>query len=179
VGFSGDGHAAASAELNDPIAVTVDASGNLFIADAGNNRIREVHHATGIINTVAGNGAPGYSGERQPATRAKLDFPLGLAVDSAGDLFIANASNDRVQVVNHATGLITSVAGNGTAGYSGDGHAATSAQLDYPSGLAVDAAGDLFIADSLNNVVREVRSSRHVARPLPKNTPHATLSHGV
>ena len=92
----------------------MDSAGDLFIADTDNNRIREVNHATGVITTVAGNGTQGYSGDNGPATAAELMLPRGVAVDSAGDLFIADADNNRIREVNHATGVITTVAGNGT-----------------------------------------------------------------
>ena len=118
--------------------------------------IREVVKATGDIITVAGNGTRGYSGDNGPATAAELDDPDGVAVDSAGDLFIADTYNNVIREVVKATGDIITVAGNGTLGYSGDNGPATAAELDSPYGVAVDAAGDLFIADTGNNVIREV-----------------------
>ena len=121
-----------------------------------NNVIREVVKATGDIITVAGNGTAGYSGDGGPATAAELDSPHGVAIDSAGDLFIADALNNVVREVVKATGDIITVAGDGTAGYSGDGGPATAAELNSPSGLAIDSAGDLFIADTDNNAIREV-----------------------
>ena len=101
---------------------------------SGNNRIREVNLATGVITTVAGNGTGGYSGDNGPATAAELDDPRGVAVDAAGDLFIADYGNNLVREVNHATGVITTVAGNGIDGYSGDNGPATAAELDHPHG---------------------------------------------
>ena len=118
--------------------------------------IREVVQATGDIITVAGNGTQVYSGNTGPATEAELAHPYGVAVDAAGDLFIADAGNNVIREVVKATGDIITVAGNGTAGYSGDNGPATAAELNYPTGVAVDAAGDLFIADTNNNVIREV-----------------------
>jgi sugar lactone lactonase YvrE len=155
-GYSGDDGAATSAQLNGPSRVAVDSSGNLFIADTGNNVIREVVRATGNIITVAGNGTAGYSGDGGSATSAQLNAPFGLAVDASGDLFIADAGNNVIREVIQATGIIITVAGNGTAGYSGDGAAATSAQLNNPCGVTVDANGNVFIADTGNNVIREV-----------------------
>ena len=155
-GYSGDGGPATAAELNDPDGVAVDSAGDLFIADTGNNVIREVVKATGDIITVAGNGTAGYSGDGGPATAAELDSPRGVAVDAAGDLFIADTGNNVIREVVKATGDIITVAGNGTAGYSGDGGPATAAELNGPNGVAVDSAGDLFIADANNNVIREV-----------------------
>jgi sugar lactone lactonase YvrE len=156
-GYSGDGGPATAAQLAGPSGVAVDGAGNLFIADNGNERVRKVS-ATGVITTVAGNGTPGYSGDGGAATSARLSRPLGVAVDAAGNLFIADSSNNRVRKVS-VSGVITTVAGTGTSGYSGDGGPATSAWLSYPSGVAVDAAGDLFIADSSNNGVRRVSAS--------------------
>ena len=153
-GYSGDGGPASTAELNDPFGVAVDASGNLFIADAANSCIRKVG-TNGLISTVAGSGVAGYAGDGGPATAAQLWFPYGVAVDGSGDLFIADWFSCRVRKVG-TNGIITTVAGNGTPGYSGDGGAAAKAQLQYPYGVAVDGSGDLFIADSGNNAVRKV-----------------------
>ena len=111
---------------------------------------------TGSIATAVGNGSIGYSGDDGPATAAELDQPIGLCFDPAGDLFIADYLNNVVREVVKATGLITTVAGDGTAGYSGDGGPATAAELNGPDGVVVDAAGDLFISENFNNTVREV-----------------------
>jgi hypothetical protein len=160
-GFSGDGGPATAAQLFDSRGVTVDAYGNLFIADAGNHRIRKVSAATGQISTIAGTGTPGYSGDGGPATAARLNYPTGVIVDAAGDLFIADSDNHVVREINAATGKISTIAGNGTSGYSGDGGPATAAQLNsfWAQGIALDAAGNLFIADSNNFVVRKVSAS--------------------
>jgi sugar lactone lactonase YvrE len=153
-GFSGDGGPAASAQLNVPVGVAVDAAGNLFIADTLNNRIRKVTPA-GIISTVAGTGTSGFSGDGGPATSAQLAFPGGVAVDAAGNLFIADTENDCIRKVAPA-GIISTVAGTGTAGFSGDGGPAAFAKLNVPVGVSVDAAGNLFIADTFNNRIRKV-----------------------
>ena len=153
LGFSGDGGPATSAELRLPDGVAVDSAGNLFIADETNNRIRKVT-AAGTISTVAGNGTAGFSGDGGPATSAELFQPAGIAVDSAGNLFIADGSN-RIRKVT-AAGTISTVAGNGTAGFSGDGGPATAAELNQPSDVAVDSAGNLFIADLMNSRIRKV-----------------------
>jgi sugar lactone lactonase YvrE len=155
-GYRGDGGPATSAELNNPTAVAVDPHGDIEIADEGNQRIRVVQTSTGKISTIAGTGAGGYSGDGGAAKTAVLDGPYAIAVDAAGDVYIADFFNNVVREINVSTGTITTVAGNGTAGYSGDGKAATSAQLDGPHGLTLDASGNLYIADYLNNVVREV-----------------------
>ncbi len=144
-GYSGDGGAATNAALNFPEGVTVDAAGNLFVADFYNNRIRKVG-TNGIITTVAGNGTDGFSGDGGAATNAELCHPEGVAVDAAGNLFIADDITNRIRKVG-TNGIITTVAGNGTYGYSGDGGAATNAELYFPYGVAVDASGNLFIAD--------------------------------
>ena len=156
-GYSGDGAAATNATLGFPYGVTVDAMGNLFIADSDNNVVREVS-LNGIITTAAGDGLAGYSGDGAAATNACLSNPASVAVDAAGDLFIADSGNNVVREVT-ADGLITTVAGDGSAGYSGDGAAATNACLSNPASVAVDATGDLFIADSGNNVIREVTAA--------------------
>ena len=143
-GISGDGGQATSAQLNNPVGVAVDAQGSLYIADYANNRVRKV--SGGIITTVAGTGTAGYSGDGGQATSAQLNFPVGVAVDAQGSLYIADSGNYRVRKVSG--GIITTVAGTGTAGYSGDGGQATSAQLNVPFGVAVDAQGNLYIADS-------------------------------
>jgi len=153
-GYSGDGGPASKAELHSPTGVAVDASGNLFIVDGGNSVIREVG-TNGMITTVAGNGTPGYSGDGGPATNAELSLPLGVAVDASGNLFIADYNDSVIREVG-TNGIISTVAGNGTNGYSGDGGAATSAELSYPSSVAVDASGNLFIADGFNNRIRKV-----------------------
>jgi sugar lactone lactonase YvrE len=134
-----------------------DAAGNLYIADAGNYRIRKINTA-GTISTIAGNGTPGFSGDGGPATAAQILSVTGICIDGAGNLYIADLPNQRVRKIS-ASGIITTVAGNGTAGYMGDGGAATAAQLNQPSDVAIDAAGNLYIADKANNRVRKVTSS--------------------
>jgi trimeric autotransporter adhesin len=152
-GSRGDGGPAVSAQLNDARGLAVDQSGNLFIADAGNNEIRMVTPA-GIITTVAGNGTGGFSGDNGPATSAQLNQPVAVAVDAAGDLFIADQHNNRIRMVT-STGIITTLTGS-TAGYSGDGGPAGSAQISNPAGIDVDRAGNVFIADAGNNRIRMV-----------------------
>jgi len=151
-GFSGDNGPATSAQLHDPARVAVDSAGNLYIADNNNYRIRKV--SNGAITTVAGNGTRGFSGDNIPATSAQFHDPFGVAVDSAGNLYIADSGNNRIRKV--ANGIITTVAGNGTPGFSGDNGPATSAQLNGPAGVAVDSAGNLYIADGGNNRIRKV-----------------------
>ena len=151
--FAGDGGSATAAQLNSPTGIAVDGSGNLFIADSANLRIRKVSGTT--IGTVAGNGLNSFSGDDWPATSAQLDAPQGLAVDDSGNIYVADTANHVVRKVG-TDGIISRFAGTGTAGFGGDNAAATSAQLDSPRGVAVDAAGSVYIADTLNARVRKV-----------------------
>jgi uncharacterized protein (TIGR03437 family) len=148
----GDNGPATSAQLNLPYGIAVDSTGNLYVADWGNNRIRKI--SNGVITTVAGTGTRGFSGDNGPAIDAQLANPEGVAVDSAGNLYIADFGNSSIRKVS--AGVITTVAGNGTPGFSGDKGPATSAQLHLPYGVAVDSAGNVYIGDSGNNRVREV-----------------------
>jgi PKD repeat protein len=155
-GFSGEGGSPASKSLlHDPTGVAVDGAGNVYFADTGNNRVREIS-AAGGISTIAGNGLGGYSGDGGPARAAELHAPDGVAVDANGNVYIADESNNRLRKVS-GDGTITTIAGTGTGGYNGDGMAATSAQLFEPRGVAVDAQGNVYIADFGNERVREVR----------------------
>lgn len=170
-GSAGINGPATSAQLYWPKGVAVDSAGDLFIADSTNNRVLEVNHGSGIITIVAGNGTYGYSGDGGLAASAELRDPTALAFDAAGDLFIADYSNNCVREVNHATGIISTVAGMGPSayGYSGDGGLATAAKLFYPDGLAIDSAGDLFIADQANNRIREVNASTGIITTVAGN----------
>jgi sugar lactone lactonase YvrE len=152
IGHRGDGGPATAATLNQPSGVALDSAANLYIADTVNQRIRKV--SNGVITTVAGNGALGFSGDNGPATSATLDYPEGIAVDSAGNLYIADDLNNRIRKV--ANGVITTVVGTGTGGFSGDNGSATSAELYGPFGVAVDSTGNLYIADTANERIRKV-----------------------
>ncbi|HEY9899370.1 MAG TPA: IPT/TIG domain-containing protein [Pantanalinema sp.] len=192
-GFSGDGGPAGSAQLYAPRGLAVDATGDLYIADTNNNRIRKVDHATGIITTFAGTGSYGFSGDATAAVGAQLAYPHGVAVDASGSLYIADTNNSRIRKVSDGTistvgsqlaypqgvtvdgagnlyvadtnshrirklsdGTLSIVAGNGQGGFSGDGGTATSAQLSYPKGVVVDAAGNLYVADTNNFRIRKL-----------------------
>jgi hypothetical protein len=213
--YTGDGVPATSSGLYKPYGVGMDSLNNVFIGDAGNNRIRKVTPG-GIISTVAGLGSAGYNGDGIPPTAAQLNFPYGMAVNAAGTIVIADMSNHRIRSIqtesggyistiggtgvagfsgdggpaiaaqintpqgifwdhslnvyfgdhyNHrvrridASGIITTVAGNGTIGFSGDGGPATAAQLYFPSGVTMDNVGNLYIADMYNNVIRKVNTA--------------------
>ncbi|MEK7474689.1 MAG: kelch repeat-containing protein [Candidatus Coatesbacteria bacterium] len=158
-GFNGDNMSATAARLSGPYGVAVDGSGNVFIADTGNNRVRRVDVTTGKIGTLAGTGVMSFNADHISATVAQLNAPSGVAVGLSGSVYIADYGNARVRVVGAGSGLIDTVAGTGTAGYNGDGIAATVAQLQSPFGVAVDGLGNLFIADDANNRVRKVTAA--------------------
>ncbi len=153
-GSLGDGGPAVTATLDSPYTVAVDRSGNVFITDYGNNKIRMVD-VTGTISTVAGLGTYGYTGDGSLAIGAELNAPKGIAVDTVGNLYIADADNNVVRKVDHNTGIITTVAGNGTLGFGGDLGFALGANLYNPYGLAIDAYGGIFIADANNERIRK------------------------
>ncbi|MER8226020.1 RICIN domain-containing protein [Streptomyces sp. NPDC094143] len=154
--FGGDGGPAVSAQLNYPRSVAVDSAGDLYIADSGNHRVRRVTRADGKISTVAGTGVASFGGDGGLATAARLNGPFSVAVDGAGDLYIAEYGNHRVRRVTGADGKISTVAGTGVASFGGDGGLATVARLNGPFSVAVDGAGDLYIADYGNHRVRKV-----------------------
>ncbi len=160
-GFAGDGGLATSARLSRPSDVAVDGTGDVYVADKGNHRIRKISAATGIISTIAGTGVQGQSGDGGPATLAQLNAPQGVAVDSGGNVYISDGGNT-IRMIRAATGLISAVAGTGTSGYSGDGGPALSAQLNSVSGVALDASGNVFISDSGNCRIRKVNAATGV-----------------
>ncbi|MFK0296535.1 RICIN domain-containing protein [Streptomyces sp. NPDC090442] len=159
-GYSGDNGPAASAQLNRPREVAVDSADTVYIADNENHRVRRIT-TDGKISTVAGTGTAGFGGDGGPATAARLSYPYGVAVDSTGTLYIAEAGNHRVRKVT-ADGKISTVAGNGI-GYSGDNGPATSAQLNLPHAVALNGAGDLYIADCRNHRVRRITTDGKIS----------------
>jgi len=156
-GYAGDGGAATAAQLANPNGVAVDRAGNMYIAEYNNHIVRKVS-ATGVISTYAGTGSSGYTGDGGAATAATLYNPMGVAVDTAGNVYVAEYSNHVVRKINTA-GVISTYAGNGSAGFSGDGGAATAAQIYRPVGLCVDDTGNVYIGDSWNHRIRKVNTS--------------------
>jgi DNA-binding beta-propeller fold protein YncE len=164
-GFSGDGGLPLQAsffmqESNENPepggSITLDTQGRLYIADTFNNRIRRLDFGAGTVETIAGNGTAGFGGDGGPATAAMLRRPRDLEIGPDGRLYIADTDNHRVRAVDLASGTIDTVAGNGTAGFGGDGGPAASASLERPFGIAFDTAGDLYIADTFNDRIRKV-----------------------
>lgn len=155
-GFSGDGGKAIEARLNVPAGLAFDKSGNLYIADRNNNRVRKVD-TRGTISTIAGTGTAGFSGDGGPATQAQLNLPSGVALDGKGNIFVSDRSNNRIRVID-SKGNIRTYAGSGKDGFRGDNGPALQASIDRPFGIALDRKGNLYIADRRNNRVRKVNT---------------------
>ena len=160
-GYSGDGGPATQAHLAYPSGIAFDGDHTLYISDTGNNAIRKVNLSTGIITTVAGTGTPGAGGDGGPATSGQLNLPWGITLGGDGSLYIADLSNNRIRQVNPA-GVISTVVGTGTRGYGGDGGPATQAQLNVPASVLLDVAGNIYVADSGNQLVRKVSAATGV-----------------
>jgi hypothetical protein len=167
--YGGDGQAATNAAINGPFGTVFDSAGNMYIVGAYENRIRMVNATTQVITTVAGNGTAVYGGDGQAATSAGIHFPYAIAFDTIGNLYIADNNNNVVRMVNVSTQIISTVAGNGTAVYGGDGQAATSASLRGPSALAFDTSGNLYICDSNSSRVRMVNASTQIITTVAGN----------
>lgn len=176
-GFSGDGGLAVNAAIKTPTGVAVDKFGNVYIADADNNRIRLIS-PSGVISTFAGTGAGGFSGDGGPAVSATLNIPYDVALDGKGNLYIADAGNNRVRKVD-PFGIITTAAGTGTDGFAGDGGPAAQARLSFPWGLAADPAGNIYIADRVNSRIREISIAPFVPAPPPSLGPPSLQPSGV
>jgi sugar lactone lactonase YvrE len=166
-GFSGDGGSATAAQLNNPIAVAVDSSGNVYISDWSNQRIRKVS-ISGTITTVAGSNTAGYAGDGGQATSAQINRPVGLALDSLGNLYFSDYYNNRIRMVT-PTGTISTVVGNGSGSYSGDGGAATASAINNPQEIAIDSANNLYIADWSNHRIRKVTASTQIITTVAGN----------
>lgn len=158
-GDTGDGGLATAAKIQNPQGQALDANGHLFFADTDNHHVRRIDANTGIITTIAGDGSQGFGGDGGLATSAQLRFPHGVAVAANGDVFIADTQNHRIRRVDAATGVITTYAGTGSEGDSGDGGPATAAELDEPTGLAIDLSGRLTIADTDNHKIRRINAA--------------------
>lgn len=156
-GYSGDGGSAIVAQMGEPFGLAMDATGNLYIAEANNHRIRKVDN-TGIISTFAGTSTLGFSGDGGPAASAALYNPYGVGVSGSGDVYIADSYNSRIRVVNGA-GVISTFAGNGSTGFGGDGGTALNAMFDDPRSVAIDAGGNVYVADETNNRIRKINTS--------------------
>jgi len=156
IGYTGDGHPADSAELHNPQGVCLDQAGNLYITDWYNDVVRKVNATTHIITTVCGNGSGGFGGDNGPATSAHMEKPSTTWVDAIGNIYIADYGNNRVRKVDIATGTIHTIAGNGTSGFSGNGGLADTSRLSYPNGVCTDTAGNVYISDNGNNMIRKI-----------------------
>ena len=157
-GFSGDGQSAASATLDTPEGIALDLSGNLYIADSHNHRVREIAASDGVIQTIAGNGGSGFSGDEASARSSKLALPKGVSISSNGEIYIADSANQRIRKIG-ADGVITTVSGNGVQGLSGDGGIATAGNLNSPSSSTLNTAGNLAFADTGNGRIREIANN--------------------
>src|SRR5215467_2738763 len=155
-GYAGDGGLATNALMSEPFMCAFDAHGHLYVAEATNHCIRRIDKVTGVITTVAGTGVSGYSGDGGPATRATLNQPYSLQIDTNGDIYIVDRLNAAVRKVAAATGIITTVAGTGTPGYSGDGGPGVLAQLREPNDCFLDGKGGLLIADIQDQRIRRL-----------------------
>jgi trimeric autotransporter adhesin len=157
-GFSGDGGLARTALLGIPTDLFLDAANNIYIADMGNNRIRKIDGVTKIITTIAGS-TSGFSGDGGPATAAKLWYPSDVTVDNAGNIYISDYLNNRIRFVSQSTGIITTIAGTGAAGYSGDGGPATSAAIRSPSTVIIGANNNILFSDQDNDRIRKISAT--------------------
>ncbi|HEX4982898.1 MAG TPA: hypothetical protein VFV63_14425, partial [Ilumatobacteraceae bacterium] len=154
--FGGDGGPATSARLNNPFGVSVAPDGDIYIADSGNHRVRRVDAVTRVITTVAGTGSTAYNGDGRPATLSSLSSPFMVDVDAAGNLYIADSGHHRIRKVDAVTGLISTIAGTGVAGFNGDGQLATATMINQPMGVRVTGKGDVVFADRENYRIRRV-----------------------
>ena len=158
-GYNGDEIAATITQIDQPHGISVDGKGNVYFSSQLNHRVRKVTASTGIITTIAGTGSAGYNGDVIMASSAQLNNPHGVAVDGPGNVYLTDLLNQRVRKVTASTGIITTIAGTGSAGYNGDGIVASNAQLYYPHEVAVDVLGNVYISDTYNHRVRKVTVS--------------------
>ncbi|WP_158513018.1 T9SS type A sorting domain-containing protein [Flavisolibacter tropicus] len=178
-GYNGDNIDARSAQLNAPMSVAVDQQGNIYIADDGNYRVRKINANNGKITTVAGTGLHGYAGDGGPAANAQLGDPWHISVDGDNNLFITDYSNNCIRKVNALNGVITTVAGTGVGGYSGDEGLATKASLNLPVATAIDSYGNVFIADFNNNCIRKLDTETGIVTTVAGNGSYGRSTEGV
>ena len=179
-GFGGDGGPATAAgvKMNQPVALAIDLAGNVFIAEGNGSRVRMVSATGGIISTVCGTGTIAFFGDYGPATAAKLSTPRGLAIDPAGNLVIADGNNNRIRRIDHSTGIITTIAGTGAAGFAGDNGPATAADFFIPHDVKYDAAGNLYVCDCFNNAIRKISTSGIITTIAGNGTPGCSGDNG-
>ncbi|MEI6816397.1 MAG: T9SS type A sorting domain-containing protein [Bacteroidota bacterium] len=158
-GYNGDNILATSAFINTPMGICFNSNGDIYFADAGNNRIRKITVSTGIITTIAGTGVSGFNGDNILATSAEINSSWGLALDAAGNIYIGDIYNNRIRKVTVATGIITTIAGTGVSGFNGDNIQATSAKIGWSTGMAFDASGHIYFTDMTNNRIRKITIS--------------------
>lgn len=169
--YAGEGIQAIQARLYSPGGMVFNRAGDLYLADRANHRIRKVDKVSGVITTVAGTGTGGFAGDGEAATQARMNTPYDMVFDVAGNLYFTDQGNHRVRKVEVATGVITTIAGTGTAGLSGDGGSATQARLNNPSGLAIDASGNFYIADRINHRIRKIDMATGIITTVAGSTP--------
>jgi hypothetical protein len=169
-GFSGDGGPAVDAQLSSPYGLALDSTGTLFIADENNNRIRKID-GSGIITTVVGDGTSGFGGDNGPATAAQIRRPSAIAFDASDNLYIADTDNHRIRRVDQATGIITTIAGDGVAGFAGDGGPATAAQMRFPRGVAIGPDDTIYLSDSNSNRIRTIDGAGIITTILGNGAP--------
>ncbi len=167
-GYNGDGIDAKTALLNKPQGIAVNKNGDIYIVDQYNQRVRKIDALTGLISTIAGNGVPGYNGDEIPATEAELAYPVGMALDTAGNIYIADQVNNRIRKITISDGIIHTIAGGGTNGL-GDGGLATNASLSTPLGIAIDKWGNIYISDSQNFRIRKINASDGIINTIAGN----------
>ena len=176
---SGDGHQADSAQLRNPNGLCLDTAGNIYIAEWYNDLIRKVDAHTGIITTICGVSGSGFGGDNGPATAAQLSHPHGICADPANNLYIADYDNQRIRKINLTTGNITTIAGTGANGYSGDNGPATSAALSYPNSVSADTSGNIFFAETGNNTIRRINAATGVITTIAGSGPQGFSPDGT
>ena len=175
--YGGDGGPATAAKVQGPTGVAADQAGNIYIADNGNNRIRKITSA-GVISTIAGSATYGFTGDGGPSTAARLYYPRAVFVDISGNIYISDLNNYRVRRIN-SLGVISTVVGNGTAGFAGDGGPATAAEIDQSSGVCVDFSGNLYVCDNANNRIRKISANIHAPVFVGGHMQYVTACEGV